>query len=76
MVFHRSLSLSKSQQYDRIILSFLADLNNAMVSWLPLVLLFPNLPYFLPIFGDLPSAPTTISITFTFKDFCEGNVHY
>ena len=64
MVFHRSLSDSKSFQVSRTLLSILADNNNdelCMVSILPLFSSSPNL--FPKSLGTVPSAPTKIDHT-------------
>ena len=50
MDFHWSLSDSKSPQVSRTLLNILAVLNNVVVGWSPLVLLFPSPPVPLIIF--------------------------
>ena len=67
MVFHRSLSGSKSPQVSRILLGILADLNNAvvwMVSTRP-VFSKSSSPSIDPLV-NVPSARITIGITVTF----------
>ena len=67
MVFHWSLSDSKSPQVSRTLLSILADLNSAvgwMVSTRVRISNSSN-PFINPLV-TVPSAPITISITFIF----------
>ena len=69
MVFHWSLSDSKSPQFLRTLLGILADLNNAVVWMVSLVLLFPS-PCTSPLV-TVPKAPitTNINVTFMFHSF-------
>ena len=66
MVFHRSLSDSKSTQVSRTLLSILADLNNAVI-WMasarPLISKSSN-PCASPLV-TVPSAPITTGLTVT-----------
>ena len=67
IVFHRSLSDSKSLQVSRTLLSILADLNNAvvwMVSTLPLISKSSTL-FISPLLTQ-PRVPITIGINVTF----------
>ena len=66
MVFHWSLSDSKSPQVSRTLLSILAVLNNAvvwMVSTRPLI--SKSSSHFINPLGTVPKAPITIGITVT-----------
>ena len=66
MIFHWSLSDSKTPQVSRTLLSILTDLNNAvvlMVSTRPLISKSPSL--FINPLVTVPSAPVTISLTVT-----------
>ena len=66
MVFHWSLSDSKSPQVSRTFLGILADCSSAvvwMVSILPLISRSSSL--FSKFIGTVPCAPTAIGITFT-----------
>ena len=66
MVFHWSLSDSKSPQVSRTLLSILADCSNAVFWMVSILLLIPRFSkLFSNLFGTVPSAPTTIGITFT-----------
>ena len=62
MVFHRSLSDSKSPQVSRILLSILANLNNTIV-WM---ISRPLISKSSILFGDLLSVVITISTKVTF----------
>ena len=67
MVFHLSLSDSKSPQVSKTFLSILAALNNAviwMVSTCPFI--SQTSSAFTNPWGIVPSAPITIGITVTF----------
>ena len=67
VVFHWNLSCRKSSQVSRSILSFLADLNNAIVwmfSTCPLIS-YSSSPLNEPL-GIVQSVPVTIGITVTF----------
>ena len=66
MVFHGSLSDSKSPQAYRTILSILANLDNAVFRRVSIWLLISKFssPFTNP-FGIVPSDPTTIGITIT-----------
>ena len=66
MVFHWSLSDSKSPQVSRTLLSILADLSNAVV-WMVSFLSLVSLPqFFFKLLESVPSAPVTTSITVTY----------
>ena len=72
MIFHWSLSDSKSPQVSRTLLSISGDLNDDvvwMVSTSPLIAMSSN-PFTYP-FGIVPSAPikTGINIAFMFLSF-------
>ena len=64
VVFHCSLSDSKSLQVSRTLLSILADLNNVMVWMVPFLLMISNSSiFFSKPLGTIPSASTTNGIT-------------
>ena len=67
MVFHWSLSDSKSPQISRTLRSTLADLNNTVV-YMALILFLISLTFnlFSKPLGTIPNAPTTIDITVKF----------
>ena len=67
MVFHWSLSDSKSPQVSWTLLCTLADFNDAVVS---IVLILPlvsnSLSSFSKLLGTVPNTPTAVGITITF----------
>ena len=72
MVFHWSLSDSKSPQVSRMLLSILADLNNAVVCMV--LILSPISSSSSPLFKLLDTVPSTmtiifITVTFMFYSF-------
>ena len=67
MVFHWSLSDSKSPQVSRTLLSIFVDLNNAVVRMISICpLISKSFSLFTKVWGIVPSAPITIAITVTF----------
>ena len=67
MIFHWSLSDSKSPQVFRTLLSILVDLNNAVVWMVSLGSLISKSSHFcINLLVTVPSAPITIGITVTF----------
>ena len=70
VVFHRSLSDSKSPWVSRTLLSILANLSNAVTCIILILILISNSSILLskPL-GTVPSAPTTVGITFIFHSF-------
>ena len=66
MVFHRSLSDSKSLLVSGTLLSILVDLNNVVIGMVSILPLISNssTPFTNPL-ENIPSAPITIGITVT-----------